>query len=39
MLEGLTAGTARTYAVVLIGVIPALVALFGILYLARRKNR
>ena len=39
MLEGLTASAARAYAVVLIGVIPALVALFGILYLARRKNR
>ena len=39
MLEGLTTGASRIYAVVLIGIVPLLVAALGTVYLVRRRNR
>ena len=39
MLEGLTTGASRIYAVVLVGIVPLLVAALGTVYLVRRRNR
>ncbi len=39
MLEGLTTGVARIYAVTLIGIIPLAVALVGVVYIVRRRNK
>lgn len=39
MLEGLTSGVSRIYAIVFVAVIPLALAAVGIVYLVRRKNR
>ena len=39
LLEGLTTGDSRVYAIMLVGVVPLLIAAAGIVILTKRKNR